>query len=298
MAHAHHHNHHKSLKAILGISLAYMVAEIIGGLYSGSLALIADAGHMAIDSLAIALSLFATWIAHRPASPEKTYGYYRAEILAALVNGATLIAICFWIFYEAWERFSNPQPIQGGLMAGVAAGGLVINLISLALLHRHNEDSLNMRGVWLHVLTDTVGSVSAIVAAFLVWKWNWVMADPIISIIIGVLILYGAWKLVAECVHVLLEAVPKEMSITEIRKHIGEVTGVSDVHDLHVWTVASGMPSLSVHVRLKNSADATKVLESITHMLNERHAIEHATVQVETESFKHKNHDCSLEHRH
>ncbi|MFM8315012.1 MAG: cation diffusion facilitator family transporter, partial [Deltaproteobacteria bacterium] len=239
---------HRSLMGVLLLSSSYMVAEILGGIFSGSLALLADAGHMAIDTAAIALSLFASWVAKRPATEGKTYGYYRAEILAALINGATLIAISLWICYEAWNRFQLSQPIRGELMTGVAAGGLVVNLLGLLLIHKHGDHNLNTRGVWLHLLTDTLGSVSAIVAGLLVWKLNWFWADPVISVVISLFILFGAWRLLRECVDVLLEAVPKGVNIAEIKQAIEALPSVKEVHDLHVWTMTSGVPLLTVHV--------------------------------------------------
>ncbi len=271
----------KSLLGVLIISIAYMVAEIIGGIKSGSLALLADAGHMAIDAAAIALSLFAAWIAQRPATPVKTYGYYRAEILAALINGATLIAVSIWICYEAWERFYLSQPIRGKLMTGIAAGGLIVNCLGLILIHKHEAHNLNTRGVWLHLLTDTLGSISAILAGFFVWKFGWVLADPIISILIALFILYGAWKLLMECVDVLLEAVPKGIDVAEIRTSIEGVSGVEEAHDLHVWTMTSGVYLLTVHVVLKEAEDSGGVLRKVNELLSQKFRIEHSTVQIE-----------------
>ncbi len=198
--HDHGHTHHAArtphgaLWGVFVLSFLYMFAEIIGGIVSGSLALLADAGHMAIDTMAIALGLFASWIARRPANAAKTYGYYRAEILAALINGATLVAISFFIFYEAWQRFSEPHVIQGKMMMVVAVGGLLVNLISLFLVGKQQHGNLNIRGVWLHLVTDTLGSVSAVAAAFFVMQFGWTLADPIISVAIGLLILYGSWS--------------------------------------------------------------------------------------------------------
>lgn len=289
MNHRHHHNHKKKqLNWVLFLSLGYMCLEIIGGILSGSLALLADAGHMAIDSLAVALSLFAVWIAQRPATERKTYGYYRAEVLAALVNGATLVSLSFWIFYEAWQRFYEPQLIKGELMTGVAAGGLGVNLLALFLLHKDSHSDLNIRGVWLHVITDTLGSVSALIAGILVWKFQLYFVDPIISVVIGVLILWGAWNLVSECVNVLLEGVPKGLHLAEIRTAIEEVSGVRDVHDLHVWTVTSGVHSLSAHVGMKDDVDHAAMLKSITDMLFVKFSIEHVTIQLEPGGFSHK----------
>lgn len=272
---------HRPLIWVLVLSGTYMIAEVIGGFLSGSLALLADAGHMAIDTASIALSLFAFWIAKRPATHGKTYGYYRAEILAALINGATLFAVSIWICYEAWERFYMARTIRGELMTGIAAGGLVVNLIGLLLIHKHGGHNLNTRGVWLHLLTDTLGSVSAIIAGFLVWKLNWMWADPIISILIAVFILFGAWRLVRECVDVLLEGVPKGVEIQEIKMNLENIDGVREVHDLHVWTMTSGLPILSVHLALREATHPTKVLQAATEVLVKKFKIDHVTVQVE-----------------
>lgn len=299
-SHEHDHGNHKSkLTWILVLTVTYMVAEVIGGILSGSLALVADAGHMAIDSLAVVLSLFAAWIAHKPATDQKTYGYYRAEILAALLNGSTLIAISFWIFYEAWNRLNSPHEVQGEIMGMIALGGLIVNLISLLMLHRGHSHSLNVRGIWLHLLTDTLGSVSAIVASFLVWKFGWVNADPIISIAIAVLILFGSWKLVSDCVNVLLEGVPKELQLMEVRKSIEGVKGVKSIHDLHVWTVTSGVNSLSAHVRLEKGFKHADILQAVTEVIAKRFGIHHTTIQIETEEFSHtgeSDQTCSLGH--
>lgn len=284
----------KSLMGVLVLSSGYMFAEIIGGIKSGSLALLADAGHMAIDAAAIALSLFATWIAQRPATMAKTYGYYRAEILAALINGATLILVALWICYEAWERFNVARPIQGGLMTGIAAGGLVVNFLSLILVHRHEGHSLNTRGVWLHLVSDTLGSVSAILAGFMVWKLGWSIADPIISLLIAIFIFWGAWRLVRECVDVLLEAVPKGMDIGEIKKAVEALSGVREAHDLHVWTMTSGVPLLTVHVAIHEGVEPGDVLKSVNEILAVKFRIEHTTVQVEPHSYSAPDECCKI----
>lgn len=298
--HEHHHHPHdarsarKSLSAVLILSLAYMLAEIVGGIKSGSLALLADAGHMAIDSAAIALSLFAVWIAQRPATAEKTYGYYRAEILAALINGATLILVAIWICYEAWERFYLERPVRGDLMTGIALGGLVVNFISLFLVHRHEGHNLNTRGVWLHLVSDTLGSVSAIVAGVMVWKLGWTIADPIISIVISLFIFWGAWRLVRECVDVLLEAVPKGVDVSEIKKSIEGLAGVREVHDLHVWTMTSGVPLLTVHVSAEANVDSGELLSRINSLLVGKFRIDHTTVQIEPETYVAPDECCKI----
>lgn len=282
-----HASSRRQLWFVLLLSGTYMVAEVIGGLLSGSLALIADAGHMAVDSASVGLGLFAMWVARRPATSQKTFGYYRAEILAALVNGAALLVVALWIFYEAARRFRDPRPIEGGLMLAFATGGLVVNAIALAVTHRGSRASLNLRAVWLHVLSDTLGSLSAIVAGLLVWKLGWVLADPVISFALGLLLLYGAWKLVAECVNVLLEGVPKEIDVQAIRVAMESLEATEEVHDLHVWTLASGVPSLSAHVKLVDKSDPAGALQAITCLLKDRFGIEHVTIQLEPPGFQH-----------
>jgi len=285
----------KSLLGVLILSSGYMVAEILGGIWSGSLALLADAGHMAIDVAAIALSLFAAWISQRPATSGKTYGYYRAEILAALINGATLVAVSIWICYEAWERFHSVYVIKGEMMTAIAFGGLIVNLLGLALVHKHGQHNLNTRGVWLHLITDTLGSVSAIVAGFFVWKLGWTLADPIISVVIALFILYGSWALLKECVDVLLEAVPKGVDVLKIKSAIEEVSGVGEVHDLHVWTMTSGVPLLSVHVKLKDSTEqSSKILSLLTQLLSEKFHIDHVTIQIEPKDYVAPGECCKL----
>jgi cobalt-zinc-cadmium efflux system protein len=291
--HSHHHHHNPSasskspLSWLFFLNLVYLFAEIVGGIYSGSLALLADAGHMAIDVFAIALSLCAMWLAQKPPTLKNTYGFHRAEILAALVNGATLVAISVWIIYEAGQRFYAPAHVQGSWMTGVAFGGLLVNLTGLVLIHRHSRENLNMRGVWLHVLTDTLGSLAALVAGLLVWWFGWDLADPIISIAISVLILYGSWSLLSECVNVLLEGSPRGIDVGEIEKKLRQIERVADIHDLHVWTVASGVHALSAHIRVESESDYAQVLNAITCMIRETFCIEHVTVQLEPPSFDH-----------
>jgi cobalt-zinc-cadmium efflux system protein len=291
--HHHHHGHMHArpgtwqLWVLTGLSAAYMVAEVVGGLISGSLALLADAGHMAVDVGAILLSLFAIWIARRPPSPDKTYGYYRAEILAALVNGAALFVVSIGIFYEAFDRFYHPHVIQGGIMALVSTGGLAVNLIGMAMVHQTSRHNLNLRSVWLHLFTDALGSVASLVAAGLVIKFGWTMADPIISILIGVFILYGGYNLLSDCVNVLLEGVPKGIDIVAVRRAMEAYHGVAEVHDLHIWTVTSGVVALSAHVRLVEDADHGAVLETVIELLKNDFHIEHVTLQLEPAHFTH-----------
>lgn len=289
-SHQHHHRHasnKRNLWWVLILSASYMIAEILGGIASGSLALLADAGHMAIDTAAVALSLFAIWVAQKPPTPEKTFGYYRAEILAALVNGALLVAVAFGILIEAFHRLSSPVEVHGQLMVLVGAGGFVVNLIGLRLTHGGSEHSLNVRGVWLHLIADLLGSVAAATAGLLIWKFGWLRADPIISFALGALILVGSFRLLSECVNVLLEGAPRGTDLRAIKAHIEGMKGVRDIHDLHVWTVSSGVVALSAHVRLHENVDSAVVLEAITEMLHHQYEISHATLQLEPPSFEH-----------
>ncbi|MGH7659092.1 MAG: cation diffusion facilitator family transporter, partial [Gemmatimonadales bacterium] len=229
----------RRLWMVLGITGVVFLVEAVGGWLAGSLALLADAGHMLTDLGAIALSLFSAHMARRPANPSKTFGYLRFEILAALVNGAALVAIALWVVVEAIGRIGTPVPIRIDLFLGVAAVGLLANLVALGLLHRSSGHSLNARGVYLHVLSDALGSVSALAAAGIILLTGWYLADPIVSILLSLLILRGAWRLVRESCDVLLEAVPGNVSMDEVRMRMLRVQGVSAVHDLHVWTVGS-----------------------------------------------------------
>jgi len=300
--HGHHHGHghdhlhdlrrgtgKKALKIVLAITGTFMVVEFVGGWLANSLALLADAGHMLTDVAAIALSLFAIWFAQRPATPEKTYGYLRWEVLAALINGAALIVLSLFIFYEAIRRFRSPAEVEGGLMLGVALGGLIVNIAAAWLLHRAAGHSLNVRGAYLHVLGDLLGSVGAIAAAVIILLTGWVIVDPLISIVVGGLILFSSWKLVRESVDVLLEAVPPHIDLAEVRETIDEIPGVDDVHDLHVWTVTSGYLAMSGHAVVEDLSQHQRVLREIHKRVSDRFGIRHITIQLEQSSvFRHE----------
>jgi cobalt-zinc-cadmium efflux system protein len=270
----------RRLAFALGLVVVYMAAEVIGGLASNSLALLADAGHMLADVAALGLSLFAIWAAQRPATPRRTFGYHRMEILAALANGATLIAVSILIFVEAYRRWMAPSAVRGGLMLAIACGGLVVNLAALTVLHGGRAESLNVRGAWLHVLTDTLGSVQAIVAGALISGFGWNWADPLASVLIGLLVILSAWSLLRESLAVLMEGVPAGISLAEIVEAVTEVPGVMAVHDLHVWTITSGFISLSAHVVVTPDC-AEKVLWDVRAVLHRRFGIDHSTIQVE-----------------
>jgi len=274
----------RALRTMLVLSAAYMVAEAVGGVLTNSLALLADAGHMLSDVASLALTMFAVWIARRPASPRRTYGYYRAEILAALLNGAALIAIAILISVEAYTRFRHPPVVAGGLMMSIAIGGLVVNLIGLWVLHSGKDHSLNLHGAWLHVLADALGSVGAIVASVLIWwrGWNW--ADPVASVIISALVAWSSWSLVRQSVNVLMEGAPKGIDVDQVREAMAEVPGVSAVHDLHVWSITSGLEALSAHVIPIDGVSHAELLAALRTTLSKRFGIGHVTIQVECEA--------------
>jgi cobalt-zinc-cadmium efflux system protein len=271
----------RRLAITLGLVVAYMGAEVIGGFLANSLALLADAGHMLSDAGALALALVAIRVAERPATARHTYGYHRAEILAALANGATLVAIAIVIFVEAYERMRNPPEVAGGLMMGVAVGGLLINGAGLWILHSGRDESLNVRGAWLHVLTDALGSVQAIVAGALIlaFGWNWI--DPVASVLIGLLVIYSAWSILGQSVAVLMERAPGHLDVDSVRAALLELPHVSNVHDLHVWTITSGFVALSVHVTCRDPAERDTALHAARQVLADRFNIRHTTIQVD-----------------
>ncbi len=268
------------LWAVLALTGAFMVVEAVGGWLSGSLALLADAGHMLTDAGALGLSLVTAWIAQRPADESKTYGYLRWEILAALVNGAALFGIAGWVVVEAVQRLQHPEPIRTGLFLGVAAAGLVVNLVSLRLLHGSREGSLNARGAYLHVMGDALGSVGALTAALLVRYTGWAAADPIVSILLSLLILIGAWRLLRESSDILLDSVPGHISMREVQRRMLGVPGVTGVHDLHVWTVVSGVVAMSGHAIVPDLEAHPGVLDGIRTELSAM-GIAHVTIQLE-----------------
>lgn len=273
------------LQATLVVSALYMLVEAIGGWWTGSLALLADAGHMLSDAGALVLVLFALRIARRPADPRRTYGYHRAEVLAAVANGATLIAIGVGVAWEGIERWMAPPAVNGAGMLGIAAGGLLVNLVSLAILSGGRNAGLNLRGAWLHVLGDALGSVGAMVAGVLVWKLGWSVADPIVSLVISLLIVHSAWGLLKEATAVLMESAPTHLDVSTIRSAILAIPGVASVHDLHVWTIASGKISMSGHVVVSLECVPASVLSGLAGMLRERFGIVHTTIQVEPPGF-------------
>ena len=295
MAHPPHGNHghapgahdhgrgadRRALAVVFALTSAFMVAEVIGGLVTGSLALLADAGHMLSDALSLGVALFAVWLAGRPATPNRSFGYKRAEILAALFNGATLIAISIWIFVEAYQRFFEPPEILGGWMLAVAALGLVVNVAGAAILWRSGGESLNLQGALRHVLADVLGSVGAIAAALVILATGWRYADPIISVLIGLLVLGSSWRLVRDSTNILLEGTPPGIDAGEVGRSMAGVPGVSEVHDLHVWTITSGFPALAAHVLVGRDEDCHARRRDLEEVLAREYGIEHTTLQVD-----------------
>ena len=260
----------------------FMAVEVVGGLLSGSLALLADAGHMLTDAAALCFAWLAFRLARRPADPRRSYGYHRFQILAAFLNGVVLIAIVVWIAIEAVQRLRAPVEILGGMMLAVASVGLVVNLICFAILHGGNRENLNMRGALLHVLGDLLGSLAAIVAAVVIIQTGWTPIDPLLSILVALLILRSAWALVRQSTHVLLEGTPTEIDVSQLKSELLDgVPEVDDVHHVHVWTLASGKLVMTLHARVCDGADAQACLRTILSICRERFGVTHVTVQIE-----------------
>ncbi|MBI4503786.1 MAG: cation transporter [Gemmatimonadetes bacterium] len=276
------HEDERRLRRVLLLTAIVMVAEAVGGWFANSLALLADAGHMLADAAAMGLAIFAVWVGRRPATDRKTYGYQRVEVLAALVNGGTLFAIAAFVVWGAARRWLAPPAIEPRLMFGIAAVGLVANVISLVVLHHghEHEHSLGVRGVSLHVLGDLLGSIGVLVAGAVIFLTGWVRADAIVSLLIATLIVFSGWRLVKDSVDVLLEGTPRHVSLADVEQRIATVPGVSAVHDLHVWTVTSGVVAMSGHAVVVNPADNQRVLEAVQARLGEI-GIKHVTLQIE-----------------
>jgi len=298
--HSHDHEHahgraqdRRRLLLVLGLTSTVVVVEAVGAWWSGSLALLADAGHMLTDAAGIVIALSASLIATRPPSPRRTFGYHRVEILAALVNAFVLLGLCGYLAYAGIRRLIDPADVEAGKMLVFAVVGLIANLVSVTILTGRKDSSLNMKGAYLEVLSDAFGSLAAIVAGVLVLTTDFLRADSIASLLIAVLVLPRAWSLLAEVLGVLLEATPPGIDIEDIRHHLGHAEGVVDVHDLHAWTITSGMPALSAHVTVTDEALRTRgvgqILDDLTHCVAEDFGIDHATFQVEPES--HRDHE-------
>jgi cobalt-zinc-cadmium efflux system protein len=273
--------HTRRLTIALALTATFLIAEVVGAFVSNSLALLADAGHMLTDVGALGLSLFVVWISRRPATPEKTFGYWRWEILAAFLNGAALLLASAGIVWEAVQRLRAPEPVAGGTMLAVAVGGLLVNIAAAWVLHPSSERSLNLRGAYLHVLADLLGSVATVAAALAIGTTGWLLADPIASILVTLLIIRGAWRLVRESVDVLLESTPAHVSLGSVRAQLEAIPGIESVHDLHVWAVTSGVVAMSVHGIVRDPARHQHVLEHV-HDAMRLFGIQHVTVQLES----------------
>ncbi|WP_416971290.1 cation diffusion facilitator family transporter [Streptomyces sp. 4F14] len=286
------------LRIALGITLSVMVVQIVGGVVADSLALVADAAHMATDAVGLGMALLAIRFAERPASSHRTFGLARAEILAALANCLLLLGVGGYVLYEAIQRFFTPAPTEGGLMAVFGAIGLVANMISLTLLMRGQKESLNVRGAFLEVAADTLGSVAVLISAAVILTTGWQSADPIASLVIGLMIVPRTVKLLRETLDVLLESAPRDVDMTEVRSHILALDGVEDVHDLHAWTITSGLPVLSAHIVVRSETlDAIgheKLLHDLQGCLGHHFDVEHCTFQLEPSG--HAEHEAKLCH--
>ena len=283
----HHHGGHsrgagrRALTFVFILTTAFLAVEVVGGFLTGSLALLADAGHMASDAVSLGLALFAVWLAERPATPRRSFGYKRAEILAALANGVTLVAVSVWIFVEAFRRLQDPQPILGGWMLAVAVVGLLVNVAGAVVLSRSGGESLNVEGAMRHVLADLLGSVGVIVAAGVILLTGWRYADPLVSAVIGVLVLASSWKLLRESTNILLEATPKGVDAEQVGRRMASAPGIEEVHDLHIWTITSGFPALSAHVLVGREENCHARRRDLEDVLAHDFGIEHTTLQMD-----------------
>ena len=285
--HSHGHDHRSASKRSLTISLVlimlYMVVEVVGGLISGSLALLADAGHMLTDAAAIGLALLAIWVSGRPASIEQTFGFHRTEILAAMLNALSLWFIAALIFFEASRRFDDSPDIDGVLMLVVGVVGLFVNMAAAWVLHRSSGESLNVEGAFLHVVADLLGSVAVVAAGVLVMSFGWDIADPIFGIVIGVLILASSFRLLWKVVHVLMEGTPAHLDLHQLCQRLEELDGVTGVHDIHAWSITTGYDALSAHVTADAAvmADPNPVLQRLRAIASSEFGLAHVTIQLE-----------------
>lgn len=273
----------RKLALVLGLMLVVAVVQVTGAAFSGSLALLADAGHTVTDSFGIALALAAVWIAARPATSKRTFGFQRAEILAAAVNAIVLFALCAFIVVEAVDRLRDPAEVSGLGMVVVAAFGLVMNIVAMVVLRSGAKESLNVKGAYLEVMSDALASVGVIVGGLIVWLTGWQQADTLVSLGIAAIIVPRAWALLKEAVHILLEATPKGMDLSEVREHLMNHPAVIDVHDLHAWTITSGVPVMSAHVVVSEDdlRDSGRMLDELHECLTGHFDVEHSTLQLE-----------------
>jgi cobalt-zinc-cadmium efflux system protein len=310
MAHNHHHrgnsHHHHApdhdhshptaaanavrLSWTLAVIGTFLVIEVVGGLLTHSLALLADAGHMLTDVASLVIAIYAQRLALRPASPSHSFGLLRAEVMGALINGATLVAMVFWIFWEAFRRITEPPEVLGAMMMLIAGAGLVANIVAALILHAGSKESLNMQGAFVHVLGDLLGSIGALVAGGIIWLTGWQLADPLVSVFIGLIILFSSFNLLRRSVNILINATPEEIDYEAVRSALEEIPHVIEVHDLHIWSISHGNPSLSAHLRLApdcaDTAHWQVCLRQTQDMLREKFNITHTTLQLEPTAYE------------
>lgn len=276
----------RNLAWALGLTLTYLIAEVIGAFVTGSLALLADAAHMLTDVGGLGLALLAIRFAARPATPQKTYGYLRAEILSALLNAVVLLVLTIYILLEAYERFTNPPDVLSWPMLIVAVIGLAVNLVSMRLLSGGSSASLNVQGAYFEVLSDMLGSLGVIVAALVIMWTGWTLADPIIGALIGLFIVPRTWRLISQAVHILLEGVPPNVDLRLLETALKEIPGIKAAHDLHVWTITSGLDSMSGHIVVTDMGESPRVLRAVRETMKDKFGLEHVTVQIEDEKMR------------
>lgn len=283
----------RALIAVLGLTAGFALAEVIGGLIAGSIALVADAAHMLSDAASVALALGAIWLASRPATARMSFGWRRAEILAALVNGVTLVAIGLWVMIEAGRRIGGEPDVQGMPTLIIGLLGLAVNVVAAAILWRSGGSSLNVRAALLHVLADLLGSLGVVVAAVVILTTGWTPVDPILGLVIGAMVLLGSWRVLRESVAVLLEAAPEGLDGDQVGRRMAAVPGVLEVHDLHIWTITSGFPALAAHVTVAPGEDCQARRRELAAVLAREYGIAHTTLQVEPPRPERRLHDVS-----
>ena len=289
----HNHNHssravreagRSRLRFILVLTSIFFIVEVLGGLWTNSLALLSDAGHMLSDMFALGLSLFAFWLSSKEPSPTKTYGYYRFEVIAAFINGVLLILVALWIFGEAYRRFQYPAPEKSIPMLFIAVLGLIINLSGIYLLRKAGTENINIKGALFHLMGDAAGSVGAITAAVVISLTGWTLFDSLVSVLIGLLIIYSAWRLLWDVVNILMQGVPPHIDLDNIRQAMLSVDGVIELCDLHIWSLTSKVDSLSAHVVVQDMGRNKEILEKLTRLINDKFGINHVTLQIEDEA--------------
>lgn len=287
--HSHAPNNRKGLIIALIVTSGIMLLEFFGGLITNSLALLSDSGHMLNDAVSLALSLFAIWLSAKAATSKRSYGYHRFEILAALLNGVTLFIIAFFIAKEAYARFFAPPEVASGSMIAIASIGLLANLVSAWVLLKQSDvkNNVNVRSAYLHVVGDALGSIGAIAAGLLMLAFGWYVADPIISVLVALLILRGAWGVINHTVHVLMEGTPSSIDLDEVKTALQSLEGVRDVHDLHIWTITSGLDSLTAHLLIEEDTRGQSILQQAVTMMEQKYRITHCTIQIETTDLQH-----------